>query len=186
ATVPVEGAAVPVRATPAVLADGPAVVATGATVPVEPAAVPVKATSVAIEAPTSAPVAIEPAPVTVLPWRRRGQRSCGGRLALRGGPAQLGSGRGQDARRLGAHAQDAPAAGCQDLEVEVVEPDAEGLTGQLQGLLDGLAGEFLVRAGAAHLRLPRRPCRPRWRIVAFAETVLSRDDRSGLGAAGAP
>ena len=40
--------------------------------------------------------------------------------------------------------EDAPAARGQDLEVEVVEPGAEGLAGVAQGLLDGLAGELLV------------------------------------------
>ncbi|OGO56155.1 MAG: hypothetical protein A2V84_13395 [Chloroflexi bacterium RBG_16_70_13] len=77
-------------------------------------------------------------------WRR--QRSGRSRLALRGGAAKLGAGRGEDPGRLGAHAQHAPAAGREDLEVEVVEAGAEGLAGESEGLLDGLAGELSVGA----------------------------------------
>src|SRR5438093_616763 len=172
-----------------------AVVASGRPIPIEPAAVVAPWPAVAVGAATvsckAATVAIEAATpaavvsVAVPRWRRR-ERASGSGLALGRGATELGARRGQDARRLGAHAQHTPAARGEDLEVQVVEPDAERLTGEAEGLLDGLAGELAVRGGGAHRRLPRRPWRPRWRSVAFADAVRSRDDRSGLGCAGAP
>ena len=74
----------------------------------------------------------------------RRQRNLGRGLALGRGAAESGSGSGQDAGGLGAHAQHAPAARGQDLEVELVEADAELVAGAAQGLLDGLAGELAV------------------------------------------
>jgi hypothetical protein len=68
-------------------------------------------------------------------WRWR-QRPGRGGIPLRGCTAQLGSGRGQDPRRLCAHAEDATAAGREDLEVEIVQSDPEGLTGLAEGVLD--------------------------------------------------
>ena len=92
-------------------------------------------------------------------WRR--QWGCGGRLTPRCRATQRRARRGDDPRGLGAHAQHAPAARGQYLEVELVEAgDVERLARHAQCLLDGLACEFLV---FAHRRLPRRLVRPRWR-----------------------
>ena len=120
------------------------------------------------------------APVAVGGARQRRGR---GRLAARRGTAQRGAGRGHDAGRLGAHAQHAPAAGGQDLEVEVVEAGhAEGFARGAQGLFDALAGELLV---IAHRRLPRRLVRPRLLAGRTVPAAASRGSRSlaGLGAA---
>src|SRR5205085_2480983 len=54
--------------------------------------------------------------------------------------------RRDDSRRLGAHTQDAAAAGREDLEIEVVQASSERLPGVAQRLLDSLAGELAVRA----------------------------------------
>jgi hypothetical protein len=88
-------------------------------------------------------------------WRRRGERHgrCG--VALRGGATKGGAWGGYDPGRLRAHAQDAPTARGQDLEVEVVELGTKRLASEAQGFLDGLASEFLVFAHQR--RLPRRP-----------------------------
>jgi hypothetical protein len=64
--------------------------------------------------------------------------------------------RGHDPGRLGTHAEDAAAARRQDLEVQIVELGPELVPGGLEGLLDGLAAEFLVRTHVQR-RLPRRP-----------------------------
>ena len=71
-------------------------------------------------------------------WASRRDREWdGGRgLALGGGPAERGARRGNDPGRLGAHAEDAPAAGREDLEVQVVELGTERLAGELECLLD--------------------------------------------------
>ena len=102
--------------------------------------------------------------------RGRGRRAAGRRAAGGGagsgtaaaasrfgrGAAERGARRGHDPGGLGAHAQDAPAAGRQDLEVEVVELGTERLAGELECLLDGLAGEF-AGTRSCQRRLPRRP-----------------------------
>jgi hypothetical protein len=76
-------------------------------------------------------------------WREWDGR---GGFALRGCAAECRTGRSDDPGGLRAHAQDASAAGRQDLEVEVVQVRTEGLAGEFQGLFDGLAGEFAVFA----------------------------------------
>ena len=82
----------------------------------------------------------------------------GGRVAARRRSAKRRARRRDDAGRLGAHAQHAPAAGGQDLEVEIIEAaDPEGLAGGSDGLLDRPSSELLV---LAHRRLPRRLLRP--------------------------
>jgi hypothetical protein len=68
--------------------------------------------------------------------RRRGQRAGGSSFTLRRGTTELGTRCGKHARRLGTHAEDASAAGGQDLEIEVIKPYAEVLPRQSQGLLD--------------------------------------------------
>jgi hypothetical protein len=186
------------RARPVVsplLAAGSAVVGSWATIvapraPVIRARTTIVAPRAAVVSPRAA-VAVEAAATSVeaaagitlaVPFAGRGwrQRPGGRRFALGGRAAELGARGGKDPGRLGTHAEDPPAARGQDLEIEVVEPDAERLTGLAKGILDGLAGELAVCTGR-HRRLPRRPCRPRWRIVAFAEVVRSRVDRSVLG-----
>ena len=92
----------------------------------------------------------------VLAGRLRGQRGRLGRLALGGGTAEGAPGRGHDPGRLRAHAQDAAAAGGEDLEVEVREPDAERVAGGLDRLFDGLAGELLVLAHVSVVSLVAR------------------------------
>jgi hypothetical protein len=84
------------------------------------------------------------------------KRGCGGRLALRRGAAECRSWRRHDPGGLGAHAEHPPAAGGQDLEVELVEADRELLSSVAEGLLDGLSGELFVRTHAQRF-LPRRP-----------------------------
>src|SRR5262249_13674843 len=106
-----------------VIAERP-VVAAWAAIPIE-ATPPAVATALAIEAtPARAAAAIrvepgapttrvEAAPTAIVVGaarRRRGQRPRGGRLELRGRPAELRARRREDAGRLGAHAEDAPAA----------------------------------------------------------------------------
>ena len=101
-------------------------------------------------------------PGSVVAARRGGrQRRGGGGLTLGRRSAQRRARRGDDPGGLGAHAEDAPAARRQDLEVEVVELRAEGLSGQLERLLDGLAGELLVLAHVSVVSLvgPDGPAR---------------------------
>ena len=61
-------------------------------------------------------------------------------------PPSADRGRGHDPGGLGAHAEDAPAARGEDLEVEVVEPGTEGFARLAQRLFDGLAGELAIFA----------------------------------------
>jgi hypothetical protein len=75
-------------------------------------------------------------------WRWQGR--CCGRFPLWRDATERRSRRGNDSGRLGAHAENAPTAGGEDLEVELVESDAEGFAGFAERLLDGLAGEFAV------------------------------------------
>jgi hypothetical protein len=82
--------------------------------------------------------------VLTRPGRGRRERDGGGRIALWRGAAQGGPGCGNDPCRLGTHAQDAPAAGGQDLEVEVIELGPKRLSGEAKRLLDGLSGELAV------------------------------------------
>jgi hypothetical protein len=95
--------------------------------------------------PVRAAVVAAGCPLTVVQLAaRRGQRrGCRG-VALGGGAAQGGTRRGNDPGRLGTHAENAAAAGRQNLEVQVVELRAEGLARLAQRLLDGLAGELPV------------------------------------------
>jgi hypothetical protein len=86
----------------------------------------------------------------------RRERRSGGGLALWRGTTERRPGRRDDPGWLRAHPQDAPAAGGQDLEVELVKPDRELLASVPKGLLDGLAGELTVRTHAQRF-LPRRP-----------------------------
>jgi hypothetical protein len=74
-------------------------------------------------------------------WR---QRDLGGSLALWSRPTKGRSGGGQDASRLGPHAEHAPAAWGKDLKVQFVEAHAELLAGGAKRFLDGLAGELAV------------------------------------------
>jgi len=70
------------------------------------------------------------APRALLPIMTRGcQRDLGSRLSLWSGAAQRRARSRQDAGGLGAHAQDAAAAGRQDLEIELVEAHAELFSG---------------------------------------------------------
>jgi len=105
------------------------------------------AVATAVEAAAAAiPVEAAAAAIVVAVTRRRGrQRPLGGGLELRGRATELGARRSEDAGLLGPHAQHAPAARGQDLEVEAVEADAEVLAGEPQGLLDALARELAIR-----------------------------------------
>jgi hypothetical protein len=87
---------------------------------------------------------------------RRGEGRRSGGLTLRRGTAERRSGRCDNSGRLGAHAEDAPAARGQDLEIELVQANREFLASVAKGLLDGLAGELTVRTHAQRF-LPRRP-----------------------------
>src|SRR4029077_19711376 len=85
----------------------------------------------------------------------------GGSFALGGRSPGRRGGSGDDPGGFGAHAEDAPAARRQDLEVQVVQARAERLAGELQCLLDGLAGEFAVLAHVSVVSLvgPDGPAR---------------------------
>jgi hypothetical protein len=72
------------------------------------------------------------------------QRHLGGSLALWRAATERRSWRGQDPSGLGAHAQDAPAARGQDLEIELVEAYSKLVTGPAQSFLHRLSGEFAV------------------------------------------
>ncbi len=148
-------------------------------------------------APVAAVLARPLSAVGVLAWLARWRwRQGGGRggLAPRRGATQRRTRGSDDAGRLSAHAQHAPAARCQDLEVELIEAACtEGVTRRAQRLLDGLACELLV---FAHRRLPRRLVRALWRAglivpAARSEAVrLSFSERrdappSALGGGGA-
>jgi predicted RNA-binding protein Jag len=67
----------------------------------------------------------------------------------------LTAGSRHDPGGLGSHAEDAAAARGQNLEIEVVQLDAELLSGILERLFDALAGKLAVRTHQR--RLPRRP-----------------------------
>src|SRR5439155_17268480 len=123
----------------------------------EPAPVVPARTAIARAGPIAEPA--------ILPWLGRRKRRGGRGLALRGGAAERRTRRGDDPGRLGAHPEDAPAARGQDLEVEVVQLDAELLARDLERLFHALARELSVRTHQR--RLPRRPWRPRslWRMV---------------------
>jgi hypothetical protein len=75
---------------------------------------------------------------------RGGERNLCCRFTLRGCATQQGARSRQDPGGFGAHAQHAPAAGGQDLEVEFVETNAELFPSSAQGFLDRLAGEFVI------------------------------------------
>jgi hypothetical protein len=66
------------------------------------------------------------------------------RLTLGGNATQQGLGRGENARRLGAHTKDTSGTRSQDLEVEIVMANSELLTGVAKGLFDRLASELAV------------------------------------------
>jgi hypothetical protein len=108
----------------------------GATVTVE-----ATATRTGAAVAVAAEVAVRP---IVSIARGRGKRDLGRGLALGGSATERGLGGGQNAGRLGAHAQDAPGARSEDLEVEIAEVYSELLTGHSDGLFDRLAGEFAV------------------------------------------
>jgi hypothetical protein len=72
------------------------------------------------------------------------QRNLGRGFPLRGATTEQGARGGQDAGRLGAHAQDATAAWGQDFEIELVEAHSEFVTGPAKSLFHRLAGEFAV------------------------------------------
>jgi hypothetical protein len=99
---------------------------------------------------------------------RRRKRRRGSGVPLRRGTPERGEGRGHDPGRLGAHAENPATARREDLEIEAAEFHPELLARCANGLLDGLACEFLVRTHQR--RLPRRLWRPRslWRMVLSA------------------
>src|ERR1035437_5648860 len=66
------------------------------------------------------------------------------RLPLGRNATQQRLGRGDNARRLGAHTKDTSGTRGQDLEVEIVMANSELLTGVAKGLFDRLAGELAV------------------------------------------
>jgi hypothetical protein len=121
----------------------------GALFATEPTAVISPKAAATIVTAESTPVATSavavPVPVALakagpfLAGRRRGERLRGRGVALGCGTTQLGPWRGHDPGRLGAHAEDPSAARREDLEIEVVEADAECLAGISQRLLDGLS-----------------------------------------------
>jgi hypothetical protein len=162
-----ERAVVAARAAVPVCEAGPraAVVATRAAI-AEGRAIAAEAAVVATRTTVSVSISIAEAPV--LARRRRRQGRAGSGITFRSGAAERRSGRGDDPGRLGAHAEHSAAARRQDLEIEIVQLDAELLSRGLQRLFDALARELSVRTHQR--RLPRRPWRPRslWRIVLSA------------------
>jgi hypothetical protein len=75
---------------------------------------------------------------------RGGERNLGSSLTLRGGATERGARRSEDSGGLGAHAQDAPAARGQDLEIELVEAHSKFFSGPAQSLFHRFAGELAV------------------------------------------
>jgi hypothetical protein len=75
---------------------------------------------------------------------RGGERNLGRRFTLRGSATERRARRGKHPGGLGAHAQDAPAARGQNLEIELVEAHSEFFSGPAQSLFHRLAGELAV------------------------------------------
>jgi hypothetical protein len=75
-------------------------------------------------------------------WSRQGLGRRG--ITLGRGSAQLGTWSGHDSSRLRPHAEDAPAAGRQDLEVEIIEADSKLLARDAEGFFDRLSREFAI------------------------------------------
>jgi hypothetical protein len=75
---------------------------------------------------------------------RGGERNLSRRLALRSSAAQKRAGSSEDSGGFGAHPKHPAAAGGQDLEVELIETDAELFSSSAEGFLDRLAGEFVI------------------------------------------
>jgi hypothetical protein len=75
---------------------------------------------------------------------RGGERNLSRRLALGRGTTQQGAGSSKDSGGFGAHPKNPAAAGGQDLEVELIETDAELLSSSAEGFLDRLPGEFVI------------------------------------------
>jgi hypothetical protein len=88
--------------------------------------------------------AILPGPILTRARRGWGKRHGGRGLTLRRGTTEGRAWGGHDPGGLRAHAEDAPAARGQDLEVQIVELGPKGFARQAKGLLDGLSGEFAV------------------------------------------
>jgi hypothetical protein len=118
-----------------------ATVACGSTVATGAAVVPPGWARPAIAVVSVVPV-VTRALVSIWRWGRQWdlRRS----LTLGGNATEQRLGRGENARRLGAHAKDTSSAWRQDLEVKIVVANSELLTGVTKGLFDRFAGEFAV------------------------------------------
>ena len=144
-----QGSAASVRARGLLVAARAAVtIATARPVVAARAARTVVAARAAVTIATARPVVAARWAVVVVAFHvgRRRQRRRGRSLALRRRAAQCGSRGGHDPGGFGAHAEDAPAARGEDLEVQVVELGTEGFARLAQRLFHGLAGELAIFA----------------------------------------
>jgi hypothetical protein len=135
------GSTVATGARAAVATGARAAVACGSTVATGAAVVPPGWARPAIAVVSVVPV-VTRALVSIWRWGRQWdlRRS----LTLGGNATEQRLGRGENARRLGAHAKDTSSAWRQDLEVKIIMANSELLTGVAKGLFDRLAGELAV------------------------------------------